>query len=315
MPRLSLRSKLLAGFLLVLLPVLALILLEYNHDYLKWSDKILDDQLRTSQAVSALVDASIDDAFAVAWSLSRDPILQTMDPRQADPHLASRRESLPQFEEIAILDLDGNAVGLMTTSIPPGVPRPSAADRAHFQQVKSSGQPAVSNVLFGRATGNPSLMAAVPMFDTNGGLKGVTVASLDLEYLAQRLQVVKLNKSQAIFLTDSEGTAALHTLLPHEDWGRRSLSSLPPVRSALHGVPALERNISGILGDARMISTTRTEKYGWVVGVHPYGRGPSAGPGPPYWSTDLVCGGSGLCGAGSPVVSALYAVRPPESAE
>ena len=62
MPRFSLRTKLLIGFLFVLLPILALIIYDYRAGYDQLSEGILDDQMRTSQAIAALVDASIDDA-------------------------------------------------------------------------------------------------------------------------------------------------------------------------------------------------------------------------------------------------------------
>ena len=76
MPRFSLRSKLLLAFLIVLLPMLALIVYDYNVEYWQRSEEVIDDQMRTGQAIAALVDASIDDAFAIAWSFSKDPILQ-----------------------------------------------------------------------------------------------------------------------------------------------------------------------------------------------------------------------------------------------
>ncbi|MDO8690687.1 MAG: diguanylate cyclase [Dehalococcoidia bacterium] len=228
---------------------------------------VLLDQLQTGQAIAALLDVSIDDAFSVAWSLSRDPILQSMDTGRADPYLAKLEPSLPQFDDLAVLDLEGRAVGLMTGAPTPPAPRPNAADRPYFQSVKATRQPAVSNTLISRATGNPTIVAAVPMFDDSGILNGVLIATLDLEHLAEHLQTVRLDRSQAIFLTDPEGTVAIHTSLPHDQWGHISLSDYGPVRSALNGRPALEPDMMSLSGDVRMVSTTRTPEYGWVVGV------------------------------------------------
>ncbi len=267
MLRLNLRSKVLAGTLLVMLPMLALIMYQNDLAYSEWSDKILDDQLLTAQAVSAVVDASIDDSFAVAWSLSGDSVLQTMDPAQAGPRLTNLRQSLPQFDNIVLVGLNGDTIGMMSSKLPPGTPLPNGADRPHIQRVISTWSPAISNVMIARGTGSPTLSTAVPLLDETGHLKGIVGVALDLDYLARSLQVVRFSNSQAIFLTSPDGMLALHTLLPQREWGQRNLSSFPPVHSALDGVPALERNMEGLLGDMRMISTVRTEKYGWVVGV------------------------------------------------
>ena len=266
MPRLGLRTKLLIGFVIVLLPMLALIVYDYSLTYEQRSRDVIDNQWRTSQAIGAMVEASIDGAFAMAWAFSKDPILRTMDYRQVDPYLQSMASSLPQYDDIAVLDLEGTGVGIMAPR-PPGAPRPSGADRPYFLAVKSTRRPAVSSVLISRASGNPTVLVAVPMLDESGTLTGVTLAALDLNYLSQQLSTVDVRASQAIFLTDPEGTLAFHTRLPREEWGRRSLADLPPVQSALGGVPGREREMRGATGDIRMVATTRTARYGWVVGV------------------------------------------------
>ncbi|TAK36976.1 MAG: HAMP domain-containing protein [Chloroflexota bacterium] len=266
MPRLSLRTKLLIAFLVVLLPLLALIVYGYTVSYKQRSEDIMDEQVRTSQAIGALVDASIDDALAVAWSFSKDPIVRTMDSRQIDPYLESLATSLPQYDSLAVLDSEGNSVGLSLRP-PPGAPRPGATGRPYFQALKSTHQPAISDVLISRATGNPTVAVVVPMLDDSGALMGATVAALDLDYLAQRVETIGVRPSQGIFLSDTQGTMVFHTLLAREEWGQRSLADYPPVQTALGGAPARIREMKGLSGDERIVSATRTPKYAWVVGV------------------------------------------------
>ena len=105
------------------------------------------------------------------------------------------------------------------------------------------------------------------MTDESGTLVGVTLVALDLDYFAQRVSTVGLRKSQAIFVTDLDGTVAFHTLLSPQEWGHRNLSDYTPVRSALSGAHGRERAITSPMGDIRIAATTRTDKYGWVVGV------------------------------------------------
>lgn len=266
MPRLGLRAKLLTAFLIILLPMLALIVYDYNADFRHQGEEIVDAQLRTSQAIAALVDAGMDDAFAAAWSFSKDPILRTMDSRQIDPYLQDLAPWLPQLDDIAVLDLEGTAVGLMARQ-PPDVPRPSGADRPYFQAVKSTRQPAISDTLISRSSGSPVVVAAVPMLDDSETLRGVTLAALDLDFLARRVETVGVRKSQAIFATDPNGTVAFHTLLPREEWGRRSLADYRPIQSALREGTAQEPEMLSPMGDVRIVAATRTARYGWVVGV------------------------------------------------
>lgn len=267
MLRWSLQRKFVVAFLVVLLPMLAAIMYNYNLAYWRMSDDLIDSEMRTGQAIAALIDASVDDAFSIAWSFSKDPVVQTMDHRQIDPYLESIAPQLPQLDDVAVFDLEGNNVGSIALHLPPDAPRPGVADRAYFQAVKSTGQPFVSNVLISRATDRPIVVMAVPMRDASGTLKGVVIAPLNIDYLVQRVSTVGLRQFQAIFVTDPAGTIAFHTALLRAEWGHRNLSDYPPVQSALRGVPAREREIVSPIGDVRMVAVTQTAKYGWIVGV------------------------------------------------
>lgn len=262
MRHLSLRYKLLIAFLIVLLPMLALIIYEYNIVYWQLTDGVIDDQVRTSQAIAVMVDISLDDAFAIALSFSKNPVLLTMNPEQIDPYLEDLVPSLPEFEDIGVFDLEGKNVGSFLLRDTPATARPTITERPYFLSVKSTGQAVVSNVLISRASGNPTAIVAVPVRDRFGAMQGVTVSVLDLNYLVQRLATVSMLKSQAIFLTDTQGTVAFHTGLPREEWGHRCLSDYSSIRSALSGVPAVERGITSPLGDERITVATPTPKYG-----------------------------------------------------
>lgn len=267
MPRFCLRNKLIIAFLIVLLPMLALIIYDYTLDNNQWSEQVVDDQMRTGQAIAALADASIDDAFSVAWSYSHDPVLRTMDPGLIDPYLKKQVTFFPQLDDIAIFDSRGNSVGSMVLNAPSGAPRPNVADRAYFGRVTSTGQPFLDRIVISRASGNPVAVAAVPVFGDSKEVIGVTIVAMNLEYMAQRVGTVGLRDSQAIFMTDPQGTVAFHTGLGREEWGRRSLEDYGPVRTALSGVSARERGVETPFGDVRIVAATRTTKYGWVVGV------------------------------------------------
>mgnify|MGYP005843073991 CR=1 FL=1 len=267
MPQLSLRVKLLASFILVLLPVLGLLIYGYRDAYEGRTSTTLDTQLQTAQAVTAMVDASFDEAFAIAWALANDPVVRTLDPTQVDPHLQRLAPYYPQYESIAVHDRTGNNAGDMRPW-PPGVSRAQIGDRPYFRQVMATGEAVISPVLISRRTSAPAIIAAVPVRDDEGNTVGTVIAVLLLEALSARLEGVALGPEQSILLVDRTGTAAFYTALPDLPWEQRSLSDFEPVEAALEGKATKVKSfVSPLLGDTRIGAFTPTPKYGWVVGV------------------------------------------------
>lgn len=268
MPRLSLRVKLLASFILVLIPVLGLLLYGYREDNERRTHTVLDDQMQTAQAIALLVDASFDEAFALAWALTYDPIVQSLDPSQIDPHLEQVASRYPQYESVGVQNRAGDNVGI-SVPFPPGASRERVAvDRPYFQQVMASGEPVVSGLLISRRTSRPTVILAVPLNDSIGSPSGIVFVTLYMEAWAQRLTDVALKSGQNMLFVDKVGMAAFHTALQDIAWEQRDLRGFEPVASALAGMPSEVRHYeSPLVGGDRMGAFTPSPKYGWVVGV------------------------------------------------
>ncbi|MCL5960393.1 MAG: PAS domain-containing protein [Chloroflexi bacterium] len=268
MRRFSVRAKLLASFTLVLLPVLGLLIYGYREANEQRVETILDNQMQTAQAVAALVDANFDEAFALAWALTNDPLVYTLDPSRLDPHLERLAPYYPQYETISIVNTEGDNVG---SSLPftPDVQRLRiATDRPYFQQLMATGEPVISPVLVSRRTFRPTIIVVVPLRAEQGKTIGAVLITLYLEALSHRLEGVALRPEQNILLADNTGTMAFHTGLPELPWEERNLGEFEPVKEALKGRPTEVRHFaSPLLGEARIGAFTPTPKYGWVVGV------------------------------------------------
>ncbi|TAK35142.1 MAG: HAMP domain-containing protein [Chloroflexota bacterium] len=268
MPRLSLRAKQFASFVVILLPILGLLIYGYREADDRQVETILDDQMQTAQAVSAVVDGSFDEALTLGWALANDPVVLTLDPSQLDPYLEQLILYYPQYEQIGVVNALGDQVGT-ARPFPAGTQRAGlAADIPTVQQVLSTGQPVLGTVSISRLTLSPATGMGVPIRDKRGQTVGAVFVSYRLETLSRELGGVILGPQQSILLVDTVGTALFHTALSELPWEERNLSGFEPVKAALEGRPTeVRRFVSPVTGDTRMGAFTPTPKYGWVVGV------------------------------------------------
>ncbi|MBI2863707.1 MAG: HAMP domain-containing protein [Chloroflexi bacterium] len=268
MQRLSLRTKLLGSFIVVLLPMLGLLAYGYSQANERRTEALLDSQMQTAQAVASLVDASFDEAFALARALANDPVVQTLDPSQIDPHLERLAPQFPRFEALSVINMAGDVVGI-SSAFPPGVSRKGiVADRPSFQRLVTTGQPVESELVVSRQSLRPTTAMGVPLRDGEGRVIGAVFIALYLDAFSEDLRSFSLGPEQVVFLVDREGTVALHTALPNVGVEQRNLGHFEPVRAALEGSSNKARRfVSPLLGDTRIGAFTPTPKHGWVVGV------------------------------------------------
>ncbi len=266
---LSLRGKLAIAFLLVLLPVLGLVIYDYLDDYHRVQETLTQGQARTTQTLAALVDSTFDQAMVVGETLSLDPNIQAFsstEPSRLDPYLARYLSVFPQYQNINAWDASGQNVG-SSNPIPPGEPRPTIADREHFQRAMATGQPAVSGVIISRTGGQPTSAVAVPIKDRTGRPIGVITVLIDFSVMAESLQGIQLDPAQVAWATDQTGRVAFYTANPNLTWEQRDFSWYQPVQQAFS-----RRQFAGVVDKTpesgpRLVTASRTPKYGWVAGV------------------------------------------------
>ncbi len=259
----SLRTKLLVGAFVIIAPLLAIIVYDYVSDYERRTNGLLDGQLQTAQAVAALVDDTFDGNVDVAWAIGETPLIKTLDPQSVRPYLVHLNAFFPDYDDIAVVDASGTCVGIAAAPMP----CPSAVGRSYFDRVMATNGPAISEVLISRVTGIPIIVTAAPIRGEDGRPIGVVIIAQDIMAVPEKLATVGLREGQAIYLADTTGRLAFHTARPDLSWEERDVSSHPPVRSALEGIPFRSASTRGIFGDERLVATARTPKYGWVVGV------------------------------------------------
>ncbi|MCL5961731.1 MAG: ATP-binding protein [Chloroflexi bacterium] len=262
----SLRVKLLASFLFVLLPIFGILIADFRVESERDIEGALDEQMRIAQTVGAVLDTTFDEAIAVGTFMASQPVAQTFDTSQLDPYLQSLAPLYPQYERINVYDIRGWNAG---TSLPysPGASRASVADRPYFQEVLATNTPAVSEVLISRRTFRPAIAAAVPIRDDKGQPVGVVSVTLVPDLLARKLAGVPLAPGQDIFTTDHKARAAFDTRRQQMAFWERDYSRFPSIQQALSGKPVRLRSFLSPIGDVRLGALATSPKYGWVVGA------------------------------------------------
>ena len=266
---LSLRGKLAIAFLLILLPVLGLVVYDYLDDYGRTQATLTQGQARTTQTVGVLVDASFDEGAAVGKTISADPNIRAFtvaNPTLLDGYLARYRSIFPEYQDINVWDVNGQYLG-SSIPLPPGQPKPTIADRKHFQEAIATGQPAVSDVIISRTGNRVTSAVAVPITDMRDHIVGVVTVLVDFATIAVNLQSVHLDPSQAVWVMDRTGRAAIYSSNPNLTWKERNFSWFRPVRAAMSMGQFTGEVNKTPSGQPQLVTAERSPHHDWIVGI------------------------------------------------
>lgn len=264
MPRIRLRTKLMAGVSLVLLPLLGLLLFGLEENYEMRRTSLLNGMSQTANTSGLLVDALLQEARRLAQAVAAESASQELDPKQIQAFLQRLAGERTDLINLGVFDLAGKPVAAAT----PGPEGLDISDRPYFQQAIQTKEPVVSELIIGRTVKRPAVVAAAPIIGEDKQLHGVVTVSLRLDQLARRMLDIGLRPGQAIFVTDPHGRLVFHTSRQEASWEERELSGLPEIHQALAGNPVLTTEFSGLFRqDRRIAAVVPTVQHGWVVGV------------------------------------------------
>jgi PAS domain S-box-containing protein len=268
MPRLRIHAKLLAAFIIVLLPVLGFLVSDFLSDLRRTREAILHVQFVTAQAVAVQASETFDAAISFGWAVSKDPLLQTLDPRRLDPHLKELVEQSPLYDSVSIFDTSGVNRG-WSNPRRPNEPRLWIGDRPYFQQVLATNAPVISEVIELRRPIRMGLLVSTPVRGPDGRPIGALNVVMRTDLLEQRYAGARLQPGQALFLADHNGRLAFHTGNPGLSFEQsNAFAAFEPLRAALNGTPSrLDQFISPLNGDKRLGAFVPVPRYPWAVGV------------------------------------------------
>ncbi|OWR33190.1 methyl-accepting chemotaxis protein [Saccharibacillus sp. O23] len=184
----------------------------------KSRDEVNANADRLSEALSTTVDLEGQLGYAMAVSPTlRDLLMLRESGSMTDDQFFSPSNELQQkanqvfretkegtngIESMMVTDSKGTVVAGNN----PDSLKGDRSDREYFQQVMKTGQPAVSDAIVSKTTGNLIVVFAQPVKDNNGKVLGVQVNTIAADFFVSKLKDVHINAEGFITVTSRGGT-------------------------------------------------------------------------------------------------------------
>jgi PAS domain-containing protein len=260
-PLLSVRTLLLGIVLACLIPSVVgvgfLIFRVYHDGRLR----IEDNTIQTARAMAQAVDGQLDKTKVLALALSTSSFLRSAD--MAGFH--HRARDLIQTEGIGVDVVLSDASGqqIVNTAVPFGDPLPRHGNPGQVLQMFKTGQPIVSDVFTGGATGRPRVSVEVPVF-ADGKVAYALGVNVDPQQLGEVLRQQNLPESWNSSISDRTGTIAARSRHAEKYVGQKVnpdiLRRLPTEREAAFESVTKE-------GFAALLVYSRSPATGWAVAI------------------------------------------------
>ncbi len=143
-------------------------------------------------------------------ALARLPWIVSVDPAECDHYLASLKRSYPNYESLAVSDVNGH-----TTCSSSPTSRPVVSDLVFFRRAISQSGLVVGNYWQDPVSGAKIIHFGMRIIDADGKPAGVVSAGLDLHWLSDHLANRGLPASASILIADREGNIIAR--LPNPD--------------------------------------------------------------------------------------------------
>ena len=225
----SLRVRLLAIVLLVLVPWLALVLFTQAEERKVAIADVGDDAMRLVHIVTSNQAAQIEAARQLLMALARLPQLRNKDPAACSALMAEMLKAYPLYLNMGVIDADGD----VTCSAVPLREPVNLADRLYFELAIQTRDFVVGDYQTGRVTKLPAINYAYPLLDAAGDVEAVIYIAQNLDWLTMALAGVQLPSGAVLAVTDRNGTV---------------LARVPPAEGAVGmrlAEPALMAAIAG----------------------------------------------------------------------
>jgi len=225
----SLRLRLLAMVLLVLVPWLALVLFTQADERKVAIANVGDDAMALVHIVTSNQAAQIEAARQLMLALARLPQLRRNDPTACSALLAEMLKAYPLYLNMGVIEPDGD---LACSALPLGAPI-NLADRSYFEMAIQTRDFVVGDYQTGRVTKLPAINYAYPLLDAAGNVGSVIYIAQNLDWLTVALAGVQLPKGAVLAVTDANGTVLAR--VPHADGAVGKRLEEPALVAAMAG--------------------------------------------------------------------------------
>lgn len=218
----GLRSRMLLGAIMVLVPVVVLMVL------VAWAQYVVAKEAVRTQAMDLALDLAnqqqrqIEAARRLLEGLLRVPALRDGEAAACAALLAQiRGESASPYQNFTVARPDGS---VRCRAVPAG--DVSATSLPGFAQVLATHEFAVGGYAFGQRAGRPNLSLLAPAVTRRGEVQMIIHAALDLDWLGDRLLENHLPSGSIVSVIDRTGTVMLSRPDPG-NWIGRPVQGTP----------------------------------------------------------------------------------------
>ena len=225
----SLRARLVAIVLLILVPWLTLVIFTQADERKVAIANVGDDAMALVHIVTSNQAAQIEAARQLMLALARLPQLRRNDPTACSALLAEMLKAYPLYLNMGVIEPDGD---LACSALPLGAPI-NLADRSYFEMAIQTRDFVVGDYQTGRVTKLPAINYAYPLLDAAGNVGSVIYIAQNLDWLTVALAGVQLPKGAVLAVTDANGTVLAR--VPHADGAVGKRLEEPALVAAMAG--------------------------------------------------------------------------------
>jgi diguanylate cyclase (GGDEF)-like protein len=124
-----------------------------------------------------------------------------LDPSSCNQYITDLTTNIPWIRDLSIASPDGR-IKCSTEPLAIGL---NVSDRAHFQDALNSREFALSDYLINRLNQVPSVVATFPIVTDDGAVKGVVLAVINLQWIADLAATAAHHSGASVMLLDGSG--------------------------------------------------------------------------------------------------------------
>jgi PAS domain S-box-containing protein len=213
MRKVSLRIKMILGWIIIVIFPLTIIgALFFNYVSASLESMTKEKTERVAENLAGMIKSALQGEMNVITVLAIDPqIIRAVSSGRYNSDIEDKLKKVyakigTEFEGIFITDKQG-------------VIRIDAADRQrlglelgqrnYFQRAKQ-GIASIEDPVFSKATGKPIVVISVPIFDNNQRFVGIIASTLKIDYLINRIALVRMGKTGYAFMLNDKGLTIAH---------------------------------------------------------------------------------------------------------
>ncbi|MFQ5858601.1 MAG: cache domain-containing protein [Anaerolineae bacterium] len=263
LPDWSLRNRLLVFASAVLIPMVLFGSLAVRQNVAHTKRQILNSSLAIAKVIEANLVEKVDSTEHMLLTLAQSPVVRAQDARATRQLLIDVFPLQQNVLNLAAARQDGSVFATMVWD---GLEPFSIAADLQFQQVLTTGQPAISGRLISTATDRRAVRLVVPYRDDKGQVIGALMVEISLSQLQRSLASIGTQEGATFIVADSEGMVLIHPNYKYVYEGA-NFADFPSVQAALRGEEGTVEHLNPLDRHPWLWAYTPVRRTGWAVVV------------------------------------------------